>query len=91
MYNLQNYFVFDMSVPDTLSYFKAGLQVFVRISELEPLPIYYKQATGIWLDAFYDIWYTPEFIRELLTGGKTVCLVSPELHQHAMRWYYGIK
>ncbi len=80
-YNIENYFVFDMSIPDTLSYFKAGLRVFARVSEFELLPICYDQITGIWLDAFQDIWYSPELIREFLTAGKAVCLVSPELHQ----------
>jgi hypothetical protein len=31
-----SFFVFDMSVPDTLHYFRAGLPVFVRLSEYEP-------------------------------------------------------
>ena len=80
-YNLQNYFVFDMSIPDTFSYINAGLNVFARVSEYELLPVCYDQLKGIWLDAFQSIWYPVELIKEFLSAGKSVCLVSPELHQ----------
>lgn len=80
-YNIQNYFVFDMSVPDTLAYLRMRIPVFARVSELEPEPVCYEQVTGIWLDAFYDIWYSPQMIQKFLQAGKKVCLVSPELHQ----------
>lgn len=32
-YNIQNYFFFDMSVPDALGYIKHGLNIFTRQSE----------------------------------------------------------
>src|ERR1700744_3495074 len=35
-HRVQNYFVFDMSIPDTLHYLRAGIPAFVRLSEYEP-------------------------------------------------------
>lgn len=79
-FGITNYFVFDMSVPDTLAYGREGVSFFSRQSELEPSPALYDQCDGIWLDAFSSIWYEPELIFEHLALGKDVCLVSPELH-----------
>lgn len=75
-----NYFLFDMSIPDMVQCLKQGLNVFARVSELEPEPCCYQQVTGIWLDAFYDDWYNPSQIHRFLDDGKTVCIVSSELH-----------
>jgi glycerophosphoryl diester phosphodiesterase len=77
---VDRYFLFDMSIPDTLQWLKAGLRVFVRQSEYEPTPTLYDQAAGIWLDAFTRDWYTPELIATHLAKGKQVAIVSPELH-----------
>ena len=33
--NINNYFVFDMSIPDTIMYLKKGINVFIRQSEYE--------------------------------------------------------
>lgn len=74
-------FVFDMSVPDMRSYVAGGLDVFTRHSELEPAPALYKASRGVWLDAFHDeAWIAPEILEGHLAAGKSVCIVSPELH-----------
>lgn len=81
-------FVFDMSVPDTRDYFKVGIPVFARMSEVERESVWLDYSTGIWLDAFDSEWYSSNFIVELLSYGRRVCLVSPELHgrQHMPLW-----
>jgi hypothetical protein len=75
-----SYFLFDMSVPDTLGYFKVDLPVYIRMSEYEDNQSLISKGTGIWLDAFVSEWYTVDLIINLLVAGKEVALVSPELH-----------
>jgi glycerophosphoryl diester phosphodiesterase len=79
-YNISNYFFFDMSIPDTLSYFRKELNVFLRQSEYEKEVSLYDKTQGIWLDCFESIWYSHELIENHLNNGKIVCLVSEELH-----------
>ena len=76
-----NWFVFDMSIPDTRKQLDAGNPVFVRMSEVESDPPWIDEATGVWLDAFSGDWYGPELMHTLLDDGLQVCVVSPELHQ----------
>jgi len=87
-YALQEFFVFDMSVPDSLNWIRQGIPVFMRQSEYEPAPALYSQAAGIWLDAFTSDWWTVETISRHLDAGKGVCIVSPELHarDHRPAW-----
>lgn len=81
-HGVRDYFLFDMSVPDAVFSIKQGLRVFTRHSDVEPTPSFYKQAAGIWMDAFYDdSWLTPKTIESHLKSDKDVCLVSPELHK----------
>jgi glycerophosphoryl diester phosphodiesterase len=79
-HEIQNYFVFDMSVPDMISYIKAGLRVFTRESEYEPNPVLYDQSQGVWVDGFNSEWVNEDAIEKHLIRGKQVCLVSPDLH-----------
>lgn len=81
-------FVFDMSVPDTLGWLRAGVPVYVRHSEVEPEPVLYDSAAGIWLDQFHSDWVGRDDVARHLDGGKAVCLVSPELHRrdHRAQW-----
>ncbi|MES2204578.1 MAG: phosphodiesterase [Pseudomonadota bacterium] len=74
-------FVFDMSVPDTRSYFDAKIPVFARMSEVEQTPAWLARSTGVWLDAFESEWYNASIIKTLLGQNKRVCIVSPELHK----------
>lgn len=79
--NIRHYFVFDMSVPETLRYLRLGLKVFTRISEYEsPNPYLFEHSEGIWLDAFTGTWYSAELVNNLLQKGKKVAIVSAELH-----------
>ena len=80
-FEIQNYFAFDMSVPDTLHYERAGVRFFTRQSEIEMQPVLYPAAAGVWLDAFHGEWYDRQVIEGHLQAGKDVCVVSPELHR----------
>jgi glycerophosphoryl diester phosphodiesterase len=80
-HQLENYFLFDMSIPDAMVSLRHGLRIFTRHSDVETEPHLYHEAAGIWMDAFRDDrWLTPEAIARHLDAGKKVCLVSPELH-----------
>lgn len=80
-YKVTNYFVFDMSVPDALSYLKAGLKTFTRQSEYELDPSLYEDCHGVWLDCFSKTWFSEGLITSHVESGKRVCIVSPELHK----------
>lgn len=79
-YKVENYFTFDMSVPDGLGYLKQNLKVFTRESEYEKLPSFYDEAYGIWLDEFQGHWITKEVIEKHIKHNKQICIVSPDLH-----------
>ena len=87
-YHIENYFVFDMSVPDALGYRNSQMKAFTRQSEFETVPSYYKEADGVWMDEFNVHWVTAQEINGHLDNGKKVCIVSPELHQreHLTVW-----
>ncbi len=80
---VDDWFVFDMSIPDTRQQLAAGNPVFVRMSEHEPVPPFLDRAAGVWLDGFERDWATTEDVRALLNRGLRVCVVSPELHGRA--------
>lgn len=83
------YFAFDMSVPQMVEYRDAGLRFFTRQSEMEPEPVLYEDACGVWVDAFYDDrWIDKALLQKHLKSGKQVCIVSPELHgrAHTVFW-----
>lgn len=85
-------FVFDASVPDERMWLRAArIPVFVRHSELEPVPTaspHYAPAAGVWLDAFEGQWWDATAVRHHLDRGKQVAIVSPELHgrDHRACW-----
>lgn len=79
-YEVQNYFVFDMAVPDSLGYLRQGMPAYTRHSEYEPTPPYYERAQGVWMDEFNGHWIEEQTISAHLVAGKAVCIVSPELH-----------
>jgi hypothetical protein len=85
----ERYFVFDMSLPDTLGYIRKKTPTYLRCSEYEsPSAELMALARGIWLDAFEDEWYGPDTIMGFFSLGKEVCIVSPELHSrpHQDMW-----
>ncbi len=87
-YEINEYFVFDMSVPDTMAYFRAGLSCFSRFSEFEYSRALNQKSSGIWLDELESEWVTSSTISACLEEVERVCLVSPELHSrpYQRRW-----
>ncbi|MCG8650242.1 MAG: hypothetical protein MI861_10430 [Pirellulales bacterium] len=82
-FQIRNYFVFDMSIPDMLGYLRLGLNCFSRQSEFESQPALPQRCQGIWLDAFESLWFDDKLIDNHLDEGRNVCLVSPELHRRS--------
>jgi len=85
---LDEYFVFDMSIPDTVAYLQMGLRVFTRRSEFETGSLLDGRAAGLWLDAFSEPYVPSDRISAAVEGKKPFALVSPELHQrgHVGAW-----
>lgn len=80
-HHIENYFCFDMSVPQLVEYEDNGLTYYTRQSEVEPVPTMYNNATGVWVDGFRNTdWITEKLLQNHLAEGKSICLVSPELH-----------
>jgi hypothetical protein len=80
--HLTRWFVFDMSVPDTVQQLARGNPVFARLSEYEPAvpALWADRVAGVWLDGFHGQWWTPEVVGTW-AARKTVCVVSPDLHK----------
>ncbi|WP_032621084.1 phosphodiesterase, partial [Pseudomonas avellanae] len=79
-YGHSNWFVFDMAVPDMRSYLDEEVITYSRLSDVEPSPAWLERAAGVWLDGFDGEWFSNQVIGDLLSQGKQVCVVSPELH-----------
>ena len=89
-YNINNYFIFDCSIPELLRYRKAGLNYYSRESDIEPMPSLYEHAQGIWLDQFATLWFKEIDIRKHLENGKKVCIVSSDLHDRDYKECWGM-
>lgn len=89
-YGIKKYFVFDMSIPDTIGYLKNNLITFSRQSEYEEIPAFVNECQGIWLDAFNSTWYDSKMLSNHINNGKNVAIVSPELHKrnHLELWEF---
>lgn len=90
LFQIENYFVFDMAVPDGLLYARDQITLFTRHSEYEINPSYYDLANGVWLDEFNRHWITDETINRHLEQRKSICIVSPELHKrdNSQEWIH---
>ena len=87
-FDIENYFTFDMSIPNTIIDSSKNMKYFLRQSEYELYPEtlgqLYIKSSGIWVDQFE--WEQKIFVHNLksvkkhLENGKKVCWVSPELH-----------
>jgi len=88
-YGVRQYFVFDMSIPDTMAYLSdPDIPTYIRRSELEDYPKLTKQADGIWVDELTTTWLRRNSILHMISDGVPVALVSPELHHrtHVGLW-----
>ena len=87
-YNIKNYFMFDMSVPDAIIYLQKEIDCYIRDSEYElypkeTSPYFYEKASGVWLDQFTENRNDKidlKLIKKYLNDNKNICIVSPELH-----------
>lgn len=76
-----NFFFFDMSIPDMQLYVRRSLPVAIRLSEYEPIvESLIIQGEYIWLDMFHFQWYGVDEINNLINLGKQIFIVSAELH-----------
>ena len=80
IYSIRNYFVFDMSIPDTLRYLDFGINTLMRRSEYEHELEMLGNIYGIWLDQFQADWYDRNLIEDIIKKWELVCIVSPDLH-----------
>jgi len=80
LWRFEKYFIFDMSIPDTIGYLKSGLNVYSRVSEYEKFQNFDGKTAGIWLDAFEKEWYSVDEINNYHFAGQAIAIVSPELH-----------
>ena len=89
-YDLDNYFIFDNSVPDLRTYIDLGLKIFTRQSEYESDLPFYSSSSGVWLDCFEKDLDNPDTIIAHQKNKKLICLVSPELHgrEHLNYWNF---
>lgn len=85
-YQIDTYFLFDMSIPELVVNDRMGLNYYTRKSDIEDTAVLYDRACGVWLDSFYQKgWISKQEIQKHLEAGKQLCIVSPELHGNSER------
>lgn len=86
---IKDYFFFDMSNPEMVLYKKYEMPYFTRQSDIEKECVLYEDAKGVWIDGFYSSeWINETVLREHLSHGKRVCIISDEIHgrDHDRLW-----
>lgn len=85
--SIQNIFLFDMSIPDSVQYFGSPFATYGRVSDYEPLTKL-PHISGFWIDNFTGNFPQVAVASSLLDEGFCVCLVSSELHgrSHLTLW-----
>jgi glycerophosphoryl diester phosphodiesterase len=78
--SVDQFYVFDMSSPDSLQYIKNSIPLYTRISDLEPHPVFLDKAVGIWVDNFTGNFKQVDAALHYIDLGYRVALVSSELH-----------
>lgn len=79
-YKIDEYFIFDMSVPDLISGVKYNLNQYARYSNYEdPFP-YSEFTNGLWIDRFNSEIPNKSEIISLFKKWSSLVFVSPELH-----------
>lgn len=86
---MENFFVFDMAVPDALSYIANDFPTYTRVSEYEMKASFVDLAAGVWVDNFTGSFAQVAAAKRLLAEGNRVCIVSSELHKrdHNALWH----
>ena len=88
-YRINNYFTFDMSIPEMVYQQKCGLKTFTGISDIMPEAVMFEKAEGVWLDSFNSDWFNTQDINKILKRNKQVCIVSPDLHKREYKPVWG--
>jgi hypothetical protein len=86
--SVENYYAFDMAVPDALGYIACDFPAYTRLSEYEVEPAFLDHAAGVWIDNFTGSVAQVAEAKRILAGGNRACIVSSELHQrdHHALW-----
>ena len=79
-YCIENYFVFDMSIPDAISASGIPIKQFARASIYEPIAQSRLRKDGIWIDSYDNTYPSLDDIQTLLELKVKLAFVSPELH-----------
>ena len=85
-----NYFFFDMSVPEQYVYLKKKYPIYTRSSEYEKSPLFIDNVDGIWLDQFTECDHIETVLPQYIKLGKRVAIISPEIHgrNHMKLWNF---
>lgn len=78
--NPDQFFFFDMSIPDHAVFVNKGLPTYSRVSDVETEILFRQSACGVWVDNFSGYFDQVSKTKELLRNGLRVATVSPELH-----------
>lgn len=86
--SINNYFLFDMSVPDLKKSLNAELKCYTRFSDVEPIRSYLAESVGVWVDSMESDWLFHDQVYKLTQLNKKLCFVSSELHgrNHLRLW-----
>ncbi len=79
-FNIKNYFVFDMSIPEQVVYHKQDFNAFTRMSEYEKEPVLLEKSQGVWMDEWENSWINEGVIDQMRQQGKMFSIISPEIH-----------
>tara|TARA_Y100001968_G_scaffold333391_1_gene395969 strand:+ start:1432 stop:2088 length:657 start_codon:yes stop_codon:yes gene_type:complete len=84
LYNISNYYLFDMSAPETKQYAEDPTINFVtRISDIEKYPLFINESKGFWIDSLYADYQEFNYLDSFLNTKYIFCFVSPELHNRS--------
>lgn len=79
-YQVENYFVFDASIPDMVVGLEFGLNTLARFSEYECKNLLWNKCSGIWIDRFHEQKLDLDLIAQMVNENKIAAIVSDELH-----------
>ena len=84
LYHISNYYLFDMSIPETKIYAEDSCMNFItRISDIEKYPMFINESKGFWIDSFYGNYPDFAYLDTFLNSKYIFCFVSPELHSRS--------
>ncbi len=83
-YDVSNYYLFDMSIPETKKYAEDSCINFItRISDIEKYPLFLNESKGFWIDSFYGSYPEFNYLDTFINSKYIFCFVSPEIHNRS--------